>query len=72
MTQIKQLRDTLGDPDSRLTRTVLFVDMTGSTAMKERRPEPDWLDHLGWLYDTVTAIAVDAVPDVTRSAATFP
>jgi hypothetical protein len=65
VTTIKQLRNTLADPDSRCTRTVLFIDVAGSTAMKERQPEPVWLEHLGWLYDTVTAIAVDAVPDVT-------
>ncbi|MFJ6726318.1 MULTISPECIES: adenylate/guanylate cyclase domain-containing protein [unclassified Streptomyces] len=57
-----QLREAFADPQSREARTVLFIDQVGSTAMKEQQPEAGWLPALGWLYDTVTALAVRADP----------
>lgn len=57
-----QLREAFAEPQSREARTVLFIDQVGSTAMKEQQPEASWLPALGWLYDTVTALAVQADP----------
>lgn len=59
-----QLREAFADPQSREARTILFIDQVGSTAMKEQQPEAGWLPALGWLYDTVTALAKEAHPDV--------
>ncbi|KRC98193.1 MULTISPECIES: adenylate/guanylate cyclase domain-containing protein [unclassified Streptomyces] len=58
-----QLREAFAEPQSREARTVLFIDQVGSTAMKEQQPEASWLPALGWLYDTVTALAVQADPE---------
>lgn len=59
-----QLREAFAEHQSREARTVLFIDQVGSTAMKEQQPEAGWLPALGWLYDTVTALAVHADSDV--------
>jgi class 3 adenylate cyclase len=58
-----QLRDSFADPQSREDRSVVFIDQVGSTAMKEQQPEAGWLPQLGFLYDTVTAIALRSNPD---------
>ncbi len=59
-----QLREAFADADSRVGRTVVFIDQVGSTQMKEQQPEAGWLPALGWLYDTVTMIATAAVESV--------
>ena len=58
-----QLRDSFADPQSREDHSVVFIDQVGSTAMKEQQPESNWLPGLGWLYDTVTTIAMQGNPD---------
>lgn len=58
-----QLRDSFADPQSREDRSVVFIDQVGSTAMKEQQPESGWLPALGFLYDTVTTIAIRINPD---------
>lgn len=63
MTENRQLRDTFADPESRVTRTVVAIDMADSTAMKEQQPQATWLNSLGWMYDTVCGIALEAVPN---------
>ncbi len=40
-------------PESRVYRVVMFVDMTGSTAMKEQEPEAHWLTTLGHFFGLV-------------------
>ncbi len=57
-------REAFASPQSRMYRTVVVVDVIESTAMKEQQPEVTWLNSLGWMYDTVTAIMTEAVPDV--------
>lgn len=58
-----QLRDSFADPQSREDRSIVFIDQVGSTAMKEQQPESGWLPALGFLYDTVTTIAIRINPD---------
>lgn len=58
-----QLREAFAENQSRQARTVFFIDQVGSTAMKEQQPEAGWLPALGWLYDTVTALALQADDD---------
>jgi|SRR5271165_5135223 len=58
-----QLREAFADPQSREDRSVVFIDQVGSTAMKEQQPESGWLPALGYLYDTVTTIAIRINPD---------
>ena len=58
-----QLREAFAEHQSREARTVLFIDQVGSTSMKEQQPEAGWLPALGWLYDTVTALATHADAD---------
>ena len=58
-----QLREAFADDQSRESRTVLFINQVGSTAMKEQQPESSWLPALGWLYDTVTATVMRIYPD---------
>jgi class 3 adenylate cyclase/cold shock CspA family protein len=64
MTELRHLRDTFAAPDSRRECTVTAIDMIGSTAAKEKQPQAAWLNSLGWLYDTVTEIATEAMSDV--------
>jgi class 3 adenylate cyclase len=59
-----QLREAFAAEESRTSQTVCFIDQAGSTAMKEHQAEAVWLPSLGWLYDTVTAIATETAPDV--------
>jgi len=60
----QQLRDAFTSSESRTERTIAVVDINGSTAMKESQPQAAWLPTIGWWYDTVTAVALKAVPDV--------
>lgn len=59
-----QLREAFASTESRMYRTIVVVDVNDSTAMKEQQREVTWLNSLGWLYDIVTGIATDEVPDV--------
>jgi class 3 adenylate cyclase/cold shock CspA family protein len=58
-----QLREAFADAQSREGRTFVFIDLVGSTAMKEQQPEASWLPALGWLYDTVTTIVTRIDPE---------
>jgi class 3 adenylate cyclase len=58
-----QLREAFASESSRTNKTVLFVDQTGSTAMKESQSEAFWLPTLGWFYDTATSISVQNQDD---------
>jgi class 3 adenylate cyclase/cold shock CspA family protein len=60
----QQLRDAFASPESRTERTIVVVDVNGSTAMKETQPQAAWLPTIGWWYDIVTELAHSAVPGV--------
>lgn len=47
--------DTLRSPDSRVERTIAFVDVVQSTSMKQQEPETSWIPAIAWLYEAVTA-----------------
>ena len=64
MNQQTQLRDAFASPDSRTERTILVIDINGSTKMKEAQPQAAWLPTTGWYYDTVTHIALEAADNV--------
>ena len=64
MNEHTQLRDAFASPDSRTERTILVIDMNGSTKMKEAQPQAAWLPTTGWYYDTVTHIALEAADNV--------
>lgn len=44
--------------DSRVDRAIMFVDMSDSTAMKEKKTEAEWLTTLGWFYQQVAETIV--------------
>lgn len=54
------LSETFADPASRVEKTVVVVDINGSTAMKEATPQAAWVTQTGWLYDLVAAQAAAA------------
>ncbi len=60
----QQLRDAFASSESRTERTIVVVDVNGSTAMKESQPQAAWLPTIGWWYDIVTELAQSAVPSV--------
>jgi class 3 adenylate cyclase/cold shock CspA family protein len=60
----QQLRDAFASPESRTERTIVVVDVNGSTAMKETQPQAAWLPTIGWWYDIVTELAHATVPSV--------
>jgi class 3 adenylate cyclase/cold shock CspA family protein len=64
MPESMQLREAFASVQSRMGRTVVVIDMINSTAMKEDQTQAAWLNSLGWEYDTVTAIATEAVAEV--------
>ncbi len=45
------LAETFRDPNSRKTKTIVAVDLTNSTSMKEQQPEATWLTTYGWFFD---------------------
>jgi class 3 adenylate cyclase/cold shock CspA family protein len=52
------LTETFASPTSRVTKTIVVVDLNGSTSMKEAQPEAQWLTTYGWFFDMLaTAIA---------------
>jgi class 3 adenylate cyclase len=48
------LADTFRARDSRVTKTVVAIDLTNSTAMKEQQPEANWLNTYAWFFDLLT------------------
>jgi class 3 adenylate cyclase/cold shock CspA family protein len=40
-------------------RAIVFVDMFGSTSMKEREPETTWIATFGWFYGQIGQIVVE-------------
>src|SRR5438552_3820745 len=49
--QMSRLADTFRSPESRVTKTIVVVDLTNSTSMKEQQPEAAWLTTYGWFFD---------------------
>ncbi len=45
------LVDTFRSAESRVTKAVVAVDLTSSTAMKELQPEATWISTYGWFFD---------------------
>ncbi|MBI3679545.1 MAG: hypothetical protein HY235_04035 [Acidobacteria bacterium] len=54
----------LGDvfklPQSRVTKTIVAIDLTNSTRMKAQRPEADWLTTYSWFFDLLSRTINDA------------
>src|SRR4051812_11960944 len=48
-----QLSETFRAADSRVERTLVFVDMVGSAEMKDKEVEALWITHFGYFYDVV-------------------
>ena len=38
-------------PQTRVTKTIVAIDLTNSTRMKAQRPEADWLNRYWWFFD---------------------
>jgi hypothetical protein len=51
-----KLAETFGKPDSRVYCSLMFIDMTASTDMKERTPEASWLTTYGWFFDVISGL----------------
>jgi class 3 adenylate cyclase len=45
--------DAFHSPDSRVERTIAFIDLADSTGMKEREPESSWVPAIAWMYQTI-------------------
>jgi len=45
------LADVFRDEKSRVTKTIVAIDLTNSTAMKEQQPEVQWLNTYAWFFD---------------------
>src|SRR4051794_15405089 len=57
------LWEAIASDDSRTNRTVMFVDMVGSTAAKENQPETTWVSTSAWFYAKVTETVQTACGD---------
>ena len=54
-----RLADTFASPNSRVTKTIVAVDLIGSTNMKEAHPEAQWLTTYGWFFDMLGKTIAD-------------
>lgn len=45
------LPDTFRDPESRKLKSIVVLDLTNSTLMKEQQPEATWLTTYGWFFE---------------------
>ncbi|TQS87571.1 hypothetical protein EU811_22305 [Arthrobacter sp. TS-15] len=52
----KSLAEAAKDPECQFSGTWMFVDICGSTAMKQSQAEQAWLPQLGWFYETVAQL----------------
>jgi class 3 adenylate cyclase/cold shock CspA family protein len=48
--QVPELFDAFPDPESRVTRTVVAIDLTNSTNLKEKTAEANWITSYAWFY----------------------
>lgn len=51
---MSSLAETFRTPDSRKTKTLVVIDLTNSTAMKDLHPEASWLTTYGWFFDKLS------------------
>jgi len=49
------LAETFASPTSRITKTLVIVDLNASTNMKEVQPEAQWLTTYGWFFDMLAS-----------------
>jgi class 3 adenylate cyclase len=49
------LPETFRDPDARKLKTIVAVDLTNSTSMKEQQTEAAWLTTYGWFFEQLRA-----------------
>jgi class 3 adenylate cyclase len=49
------LAETFASSTARVTKTVVVVDLTASTNMKEAQPEAQWLTTYGWFFDMLSS-----------------
>jgi class 3 adenylate cyclase len=48
------LSDTFRTRESRVTKTIVAIDLKDSAGMKEKEPEASWLTTYGWFFDLLT------------------
>lgn len=60
MSANRSLKDAFGDPSSRVSVTSAFIDINGSTLMHQNEPEGSWVPQLGWFYEGVHELCVEA------------
>lgn len=53
------LMDVFREP--RVTKTLVAVDLTDSTAMKEQQPEVQWLNTYAWFFELLSGTICDAI-----------
>jgi class 3 adenylate cyclase len=51
---VMSVLDAFQSPESRVERTIVFVDLVDSTGMKEREPESSWVPTIAWLYRAIS------------------
>ncbi len=61
--EIPPLKEAFAKPDTLYSGTFVVFDLVDSTKMKSEMPEAAWLPQLGWMYDTVSATALQACPE---------
>lgn len=62
-----KLKETFESSESRKEKVIVFVDLSDSTAMKERQAESGWLTDLGWFYDIlVETISSDETGNILK------
>ncbi|MEO6081715.1 MAG: adenylate/guanylate cyclase domain-containing protein [Umezawaea sp.] len=63
VSRVPLLRDSFAAVESRVHRTALFIDQVGSTAMKAKMPEAQWLTTAGFIYDVINQVIAEIETD---------
>lgn len=57
--QIPELGEAFKTPASRVRRTALYVDQVGSTEMKAKVPEAQWVTTAAFIYETINRVIAE-------------
>lgn len=57
--RIPELGEAFQTPTSRVRRTALYVDQVGSTEMKAKAPEAQWVTTAAFIYETISRVIAE-------------
>lgn len=61
-----ELSEAFQSPEARVLRTIMFVDMVGSTQLKEKNPEATWINTFAFFYEKITKPILDTNGEIVK------